>query len=274
MSSQFATLLRSAADGEVVAPLLRAYLTDVHWEEDFAVHFRKGSDVRKPDGWFHPSAHPTWPERMLWWYITQPEALIPERMALENTISVTLGSAVHGFIETCLKHMGLLLTTDQLRDLGYTVNGGEPQAIDPEVRTKGHMDGILDVHLPDFPEPRYHHFEFKSANKEAIMSIDTMDTPAFIKKWPGYYAQVQEYLRMTGFSVSVVVMMQMGFPWTLREFHIPANRQYQVDVAGKYHRVLRAAESGVMPAPCCSVGSAESKRCPARGICPQAGGGQ
>lgn len=268
----FQGLLSSASDGEVVAPLLKAYLTDATWESSFDVRFQRGSTYRPPDGWFHPSQHPTWPERMLWWYLTQPERLIPERLAPENTISITMGTAVHSLIESALQDLGLILTTAELRELGYTVHGGEAEAIDPEVMSRGHMDGILRAHIPSHPSVEYHHFEFKTAGEVALRQVDSMDLDGFIAKWPTYYAQVQEYLRMTGFPLSVVVFMQMGFPWTMKEFHVPANRQYQVDVAGKYLRVIEASKTGVMPPPCCSVDSAQAKACPARGICPQAGG--
>mgnify|MGYP000862407070 FL=1 len=269
-ASIFRGIAKDPREGLVLKPLLHSYLFDAEWAGDFSIEFKKGSDRRVPDGWFHPSEHPRWPERRLYYYMTQPEAMIGENFAYMSTLSVTMGKAMHGFIESCLQHLGLLLTTDELRDLGFDVNpkDGEPSVSRPDTNSRGHMDGILKVHLPRWPTAPYHHFEFKTSNNMKLGKIKDLDLDAFIEKWPDYYAQAQEYLRMTGLQVSVVLFLGMGFPWEIREFHIPANPQYQADTANKYRSVMAHAEKGIVPQPCCSPRSAEAKDCPARAVCP------
>lgn len=268
--SAFHGLMRTVQDGTVLKPLLHSYLYEAVWPEDFSIDFKKGSSRRDPDGWFHPSEHPNWPARMLWFYLTQPDKLVPEEFAYMNTLSVTIGSAMHGFIETCLKHMGLLLTPDELRAEGFEVNpiNGEPVSKDEATGSKGHKDGVLRIHLPAAPHRKLHLFEFKTSNDRKLSKIEDLDLMAFIETWPDYYAQAQEYLRMTGYDYSIVLFMAMGYPWEMREFHIPANPQYQADTAAKYLYVRQSVETGIMPPPCCSPRSKESRQCPARHVCP------
>lgn len=270
MPSKFNAIMRDAQHGTVVKPLLHSYLLDAKWTSDFAITFKKGPTSRKPDGWFHPSEHPSWQARQLYYLITQPDDLDAELLEYKSTLAVTVGTAMHGFIEMCLKDIGILLGPERLRELGFQVHpkSGEPAVSDPEAGSRGHMDGVLEIFLPDFPKEPYPLFEFKTSNENVLRKIEDLDLEAFIRMFPEYYAQAQEYLRMSGRSVSVVLFMQMGFPWTLKEFHIPANPRYQRGVQMKYLQVRKAVEEGELPEACCGPGSKEAKSCPARGICP------
>lgn len=269
-ASAFKGLMKEVQTGTVLKPLLHAYLYEAVWPEDFAITFAKGSSRRDPDGWFHPSEHPTWPARMLFFYLTQPDKLIAEEFAYMNTLSVTFGSAAHGFIETCLKHLGLLLTPDELRAEGFEVNpfNGEPVARDPQAGSTGHMDGVLRLHLPAAPDRKLHLFEFKTSNERKLRQLDDLDLQKFIEIWPDYYAQAQEYLRMTGYAYVILLFMSLGYPWEMREIHIPANPRYQADTEARYLYVRHAAETGIMPEPCCSPRSKDAANCPARAVCP------
>ena len=201
-NSIFRSIITDARQGTVIKPLLHSYLFEADWPEDFSITFKKGSSTRPPDGWFHPSQHPTWPERMLWFYLTQPDKMISEKFAYMNTMSVTVGTAMHGFIETCLRHIGILAGPDTLQELGFSVNSrdGEPGAEDRPRLSRGHMDGVVRVSVPQYLEYPYHLFEFKSSNEMALRSIDDLDLEGFMKKWPTYYAQAQEYLRISGMN--------------------------------------------------------------------------
>jgi hypothetical protein len=266
--SAFAEGLKEIRKGTVIKPMLQAYLYDAEFPVNLTIKFKKGTQQRSPDGLFHPSEHPTWPDRMLWFYVTKPDKMQPELMRYMNTLSVTFGTAAHHFIEQCLKDMKLLLTEAELRDLGYEVHRGEPRATDDELGCIGHMDGIVRIAVPSMPKVGQHLFEFKTGNEWALGSIDDLDTDAFKKKWPGYYAQAQDYLRMTRFKMSIVLMMQMGYPWTMREFHIERSEQFIHDLDAKYRRVRLAVERNRMPDACCMPGSAQAKKCPARTVCP------
>lgn len=271
--SIFATVAKKAGQGLILAPRLQAYLYDAEWPEDFSITFRKGANSRPPDGWFHPSEHPVWPARMLYYLLAQPSGMQREMMEHGNTLSVTMGTAMHGFIEVCLTHIGILLNHEQLIEQGFQIDraSGEPMVIDEEAGSRGRMDGILWVPsgaIGVLEGLDLAHFEFKTSNNQTLQSIDDLDLDAFIAKWPGYYAQAQEYLRMSGLRATVLLFLGMGYPWTIREFHIPANPRYQEDVRTKYLEVRAHVQRGTMPPPCCVSGSKEAKACPARTICP------
>jgi hypothetical protein len=271
--SIFSSITRQVQSGLIVAPALRAYLFDAQWPEDFTITFSKGQNYRPPDGWFHPSEHPTWPARMLYFLMTQPEEMQREYMEHGNTLAVTMGTAVHGFIEVCLKHIGLLLREHELIEQGFAINphSGEPMVEDKEAGSRGSMDGI--IRLPTgsggvFAGHRLAHFEFKTTNNNVLQKVTDLDLDDFISRWPSYYAQAQEYLRMSGLPGTILVFVGMGYPWHIREFHIPANPRYQTDVRDKYLLVRHHVAAGKMPDACCTIGSKESKSCPARFVCP------
>jgi hypothetical protein len=271
LTPAFRRVANAAAKGTVLKPLLHSYLFEARWKEDMTLVLGKADGPRAPDGWFHPSTHPLWPERMLFYYITQPDLIVPEPLEYMGTMSVTIGTLMHLFIQECLRDQGVLLGPGQLRAEGIVCDEkGEPFLVDEECGSRGHTDGITSVHLPLFPAYERQNFEFKSGNIMKLSKIQDLDLEAFKTTWPHYWAQQQEYLRMSGYQVSVVLMLAMGYPWELREFHIPADERWQIQVRDKYLRVRAAAEIDQAPMPCCGVGSAESRSCPARTVCPVA----
>lgn len=265
----FRTLIKDAVHGTVLKPMLHAYLYEARWPEDIHFTLTKADGPRKPDGWFHPSTHPLWPERMLYYYLTEPDLMLDEPLEYMGTMSVTIGTMMHLFIQECLRGHGVMLTPDQLRADGIQCDDkGEPALVDEEAGSRGHTDGIVACELPLYPGVGRQSFEFKTSNDMTLSKIDDLDIEAFKTKWPHYWAQQQEYLRMSGYQVSVVLMLAMGYPWTMREFHIPSDERFQHQVRDKYLSVREAAEDRQPPLPCCGVRSKEAKACPARTICP------
>lgn len=261
--------MQDAVQGTVLKPLLHAYLYEARWKEDMLLTLSKRDGPREPDGWFHPSEHPLWPERMLYYYLSAPESMVPEPLAYMGTMSVTIGTLMHLFIQECMRDHGVLLSHAQLIAEGIPCDEkGEPSLIDEEVGSRGHTDGITNVHLPDYPDLARQTFEFKTSNDFKLKGINDLDNEAFKEKWPVYWAQQQEYMRMSGYRVAIVLFLGMGFPWNLREFHIPADERFQSQIKEKYLRVRHAVEVGQPPAPCCGPRSIEAKACPARTVCP------
>ena len=259
-SPQFRTLLKSIGNEEVLVPLLRSALHDPSFKA-FTVEV-EGFVARPPDGWFWPSTHPLWNERLLYQYLTTPNYLIWEPMDPTGTLAVTGGTFFHTFVQTVLVREGSLLKQPKVCGCGREhPERAEVYLVDEDAGTRGHSDGI--VHDGSG-------FEFKSMTP---LKLDRMPrgTPTddevlkwFRTKCPDYYAQAQEYLRMSGRDRMIVVILSMTYPFNMREIHVIRDREYAHRTREKYLRVRAAAERGV--APRCECGP-QTKECPARGIC-------
>jgi hypothetical protein len=258
-----------AHDGLVMKPLIEQVFYDVEYPEDLTIRFRKHNLDHGPDGWFHPSTHPLWSERRLWHYLVNPSSFIPEPMEPQNNLSVTIGEALHGFMGFMLTEHGLLLPRPQEICRCGNEKCDEWYWEDPNTGARGHSDGVGTVAIPTMPGVNLTNFEFKSRSPRAKV-IPDLDLDAFKAKYPTYFAQQQEYMRMSGYVVTVVIMMSVGYPWEVTEIHIPYDPKFALGVRDKYLRVRDAAAKVEMPPPCCNYGSPQAQACEFRAICPVA----
>ena len=261
-SANFSRIVKGLGDGTVLNPLLHSYLYEASIPEAFSVYFHRHSMKREPDGWFHPSEHPLWPARKLWLYARDPASCIVLPKEYMGALSVTIGTAVHSFIQMCLHDMGVLVMVER------KVNGQvellpEHAVEDLALRSLCSMGGLLTLKSP----ARHMVGQPFESNSSTIMpppTLKDLDLEAFKKTWPDYYVQVQEYMRMSGLRVAVVLFMAMGYPWELREFHVPYDPIIAQGVAEQY----RLAVQPDMPQPCCAPGSKTAKACEMRLRCP------
>lgn len=253
-----------------LVPLVEAYLRASKFPKVFDVTFRDEGQERVPDGFFHPSTHPTMPARQLYYYLTaDPDDLIPEDIGYENRMAMIMGTAVHSFIQTCLIAAKLLI-----KPTGTCVACGKQHgtrkgqcdefgAIDKTLGRRGHMDGILDI-----PEWGRGLFEFKTINPKACYGLSHGNLEWLKTKKPDYYAQVQDYLDMTGMQKAIILFCILGFPWKLVEIEVPYDAAFVIALKRKYQEVRDAEKVGVPPDPCCAPRSKEAKACFARQVCP------
>jgi hypothetical protein len=269
VTPQFKRIVTGAAAGLVAKPILHNYLHLGKFPKEFSVTFKQQGAPRKPDGYFHPSTHPMWTERQLYYYLVEPEKMKPEPLGALGALSVTVGTAMHDLVEVCLQDAGILTRPEGIcvccgREHG-TKKGQcrEWGAMDEATKSRGHMDGRLFV-----PEWGHAGFEFKTSNMMKMARIEDNDIEGFKIKWPQYYYQVQEYLRLTGLQRYVVLFLGMGFPWDMLEFVIPRDDAHIFAMEQKYTRVLAAVAAGVPPEPCCAPRSSQARECPHRLSCP------
>ena len=258
----FSHTLRDAESGTIIKPLLRNYLYDAEFPE-FDLHFAK-KGRRKPDGWFHPSTHPLMQERELWLYLTRPDDFPVERLDFMSTLNVTFGTVLHEFVEMCLTDMGL-----RPKDLNRCTTCPpknrctEPGAVDEETGSRGHMDGKLDFSRLSVPKHmEFPGLEFKSRSR--ALTFGDLDLEAFKVKFPEYYAQVQEYMRISGLRGFIVFFIQWATPWEMTEIHIPYDRAEAHRIRDKYLTVREAERTDVAPA-CCRMQGKRS--CSIRKMC-------
>ena len=257
-TGRFKRIIDAAENNTRLIPILYGYLEGGKLPDPFTVKVRGGTGDRKPDDWFHPSSHPLLTERQLYYYLTDPGAWEPDPFAYTIKMSTLIGSMVHDVVETGLTDLGYLIKPE-----GTCPACGLPQpskckehgAIDVETGSRGHVDGLLKWGDG---------FEFKTSIPWALKDMRNNDVEAFRIKWPYYYAQVQEYMRMMGLASYIVLVWSMGNPWDMREFTIEADPFYQEQTRQKYLAVREAVRLGEPPSMCCQAGSAQSKSCPAR----------
>lgn len=256
----FDQVIKSNETGSVLAPVLYSYLIQGRLPDPLKVKVRGGTGDRPPDGWFHPSSHPLLTSRQLYYYLVDPDAWRPKPFDYTIKMSALIGSLVHEIIETALQDLGFLMIPR-----GTCASCGMPQplkckefgAVDAEAGTRGHLDGQLNI------EGVVSGFEFKTCHPNVLSRVPENDLEAFKTKWPYYFSQVQEYMRMTGLRLFTVLFWSMGNPWEMKEFQVPFDPEYSGSVRAKYLEARRAVEMGSPPPPCCSPGSPTAKSCPA-----------
>jgi hypothetical protein len=259
-SGNFRTLMRSIGNEEVLVPMARAALSDPTFK-DFTVKV-EGFRKRPSDGWFWPSTHPLWPERLLHTYLTRPQDLIPEPLDPNGTLAITGGIFFHTFLQTVLVREKILVQQPEVCGCGIKhPERAEVFLVDDDAGTRGHADGV--VHEGSG-------FEFKSMTP---LKLDRMPQGPptdegvlgwFRTKCPDYYAQAQEYLRMSGRDRQIVLILSLTYPFTMREIHVRPDRRVQFETRDKYLRVREMVEHGVSPRCLCPIAG---NACPSRGVC-------
>lgn len=260
----FSGAMRDAKKGMILKPILGNYLFDASFPAH-TVRFPKEDMERKPDGWFHPSEHPLWTERALYAYLAHPHQMVIEKKDYMGSLSVTVGKAMHSFIQMCLTDAKVMPKGLQKCTVcPPTAKCKEPGVIDREAGTRGHMDGVLDLSALSVPqEAERSVFEFKTTNDRKLSKVDDLDLDKYREVFPHYYAQNQEYLRMSGLRFLVVFFLAMGYPWQMKEIHVPYDPTYALKIRDKYLRVRQAVADQAPARDCCGL----AKGCPARGTC-------
>lgn len=276
MSSRFRRLADIHDTALVLKPRLEAYLHGANFPDVFTVTFHKAGKVRKPDGFFHPSTHPRWTARQLYYYLTAPGRVEEEQLDYESRMAVTMGTAVHGFVEMCIRDMGAMIpltgTCVACKRPHGTKKGqcDEFGAMDEGLGSRGHMDGVLSIALAGtYWVPGVGGLEFKTTNpKAAGARLKDNDLEGFKATWPDYYDQVQNYMEITGLRQFLVIVAVLGFPWKMIEFQIPYDPGHAFGIRRKYQEARDHEKMGTPPDPCCAPRSKESRACPVRSACP------
>lgn len=235
-----------AADGCLVKPLFYQWVMAA---ESIPLNLLVERPAqRRPDGWFHASAHPMATERELWLWLAG--RTIPEDMGYTSKMAVMFGSLAHAVFEAFLDWMGVSepLPPGDCPACGrprrplrarpsqrYCTEHGFAHA---GTRARCHLDGIL-----GFGDDRYG-FDLKTIWTLGLRGVPDMDPDAFREKWPRYWAQMQECMRLSGLRRYIVLFLTMGSPWELREFHFDFDPEFAVATEGKYRRVISLWEQG------------------------------
>ncbi|MFH8483141.1 hypothetical protein [Streptomyces sp. NPDC018055] len=261
------TFRRMAAQAETLRliPLIENAVRACAFPDPFTVTFRAYTATRKPDGWFHPSTHPTMDERKLYYYLTDPDRWVEETFEYGPRMSVLMGSATHEIFQNVMTEIGLLRPPKGtcvccLRPHGHGPGQCNEWGVrDDRLKRRGHIDGFAD--LPDHDGDEV--FDLKTSDPRVLKNVENNDLELFKKKWPKYYGQFQDYLALTGKLQGVVLFLAMSEGWVMREFTILRDEAYIARLETKYRTVLQYVDKGTPPPVACCSGGATARRCPA-----------
>lgn len=236
-----ATTARWAAAGCLIKPVLQEFFQrDV--QLDLRIRFTRVMD-RPYDGWFHSSVHPGQPEYNLWLYLAHPEKVKRERMGYVGAMSTMFGTITGEVLKEALRQAGIAVRVPK----GTCAACGLPQpskcaehgAADEDTRSRGHLDDIA-----SFPDKGTYGIDWKTIHPYGLSKAPDMDPVFFREHWPHYWAQGQDYMRLTGLRRFIFFFLGLGNPWEMREYHIDFDPVFCFEVEAKYKRVIQLWRSG------------------------------
>jgi hypothetical protein len=240
-----------AAEGCLVKPFWYQWVMDPATVFSVNVMVDKPTE-RRPDGWFHASQHPLAGERELYQWMTG--TVKQDKRSYTMQASAMMGSLGHACIESLLDWMGVAVPLPP----GECPACGKPRRplrarpsrryctewgfADEATRARCHLDSILDMSRSgaawQLGGPSVYGFDFKTIYPMGLSKIPDMNLAFFREKWPHYWAQMQECMRMTGLRQYIVFFLGFGNPWDTKEYHVPFDPEFAAATEAKYRRVL------------------------------------
>ena len=269
-SRQFRSVLVGVSNKEVLVPRLRAFFSGVPAFPVVSIPIRR-FERREADGWFHPSEHPMWTARQLYYYLVNSTNFHSRELDVVGVLAVTQGVFWHYFIQAVMEDLGLLRVIDSKGENSW--DRVECPVEDKRLRSRGSMDGIINSdNIPVLEHDESFEFKSMSVNKMSGCPQGPPDAPARLAWWkeknPGYYFQSQEYLRLSGLAATRVLIMGIQAPFPMIELRVPYSYTEASKTADKYALAVQGAADGVPPDPCCNIGSAQARDCFVRYYCP------
>lgn len=242
-----------AAEGCLIKPIFLAFFQDPSIEFEFDLKVRRPIP-REPDGWFHASQHPMASDQELYEWMTGRVA--EDTFGYIGLMSVMFGSLGHAVFEAMLDRMGVAVPLPvtncpacgrprrQLRARAdprkYCTEHG---FIHRATRSRCHLDAIADFgELTGVDFKTIHQFGFKKTS--AHPAVPDMDAEAFKARWPEYWAQGQECMRLSGLRKYIFFFLTLGNPWETREFHFEFDPEFAWNTEQRYLKAIERAARG------------------------------
>jgi hypothetical protein len=255
----FRTVARYASDGCLLKPLLTQFFTS---PDAFRMTIRTAKPLdRAPDDWFHASTHPGLSEAELVTYLRGETPSRPDDFGYVGRMSVMFGTIMHEVTRQALGKLKLMVPVDRgwcaACGLKQPTTCREHGLCQKLTRSRGHMDGILDFSgtlrnlrafrdvvtgefVVEVPQDIYG-FDLKTIKPMILSKAPDMDLEFFRGKWPHYWWQMQEYMRLSGLRSFIVLFIALGNPWDVREYHIPFDSTAAFEIESKYTAALKTA---------------------------------
>lgn len=247
----YKSIFQRLARREMLLPYFEHAMLSDNWPSSYTITVDSSPYYGAGDGFFHPSSHAVSSRyvqagaRYLW-YLFNPRykgRLVFERRSVQAEMTLAMGSAIHSVVQTQFMQAGLL----------------RPENVEYEyVNVEHHVRGRIDF-IVDHPSGRRLPVELKTQNANAF---NRQDAPK-----PEWEAQLSLGLDNCGEDLGVLMVVEAGWPYRMKEFPVSRNDSLLTQIYTKFDQVREALDLGVPPRPCCSLGSDEMKACPARFVC-------
>ena len=238
-------LLKRLSQKELLIPYLENSLIADNWPEKYTVEVDSSPYTGTGDGWFHPSSHALKDERWLYYNLhpDHKDNVIQERNTLQRALTLSMGSALHAVVQTQFL-MAKLITKDDIEV--------------PSKSEQHHARGSMDFRI-NHPNGHKYGIEFKTQNSR---SFDLEQVPKAT-----WVAQLNCYLDWNNLEEGIILVMESGFPYRMKEFHIVLDPKLLGEVYDRWDRVLEAIADNNPPQFCCALGSQTMDSCSHRNSC-------
>jgi len=249
-ASPYASILRSLADKDLLLPYFRNAMLAQKWPDTYQITIDSGPYYGHGDGYFHPSTHGLMGARELYYrfHPDHRDKLIHEQRSVQSEMTMAMGSALHGVVQTQFQMAGLIPGPEQC----------EVEYVIAEHHVRGRVDFI--AHHPT--EGRIP-VELKTQNSRGF------DMQTQIKD--SWDAQLSMGLHGTGYATGILLVLESGYPYRMKEFRVNRNDALLSQIFTKFDYVRECIAADTPPEHCCSLGSVQMQSCPARFECWQAG---
>jgi hypothetical protein len=244
-SGIYGSIFKRLQSKELILPYFEHAMLADRWPESYSVLIDSSPYYGHNDGYFHPSSHAMMGARELYYRFhpdTRDLVLIEKRM-LQSHMTLAIGSALHGVLQTQMQMAGLVKPKNI-----------EWEYVNSEHNVRGRIDWIVD----------------HPTGQEIPVEMKTMNHYKFDKQTeikPSWDAQLSIGLDNFGADFGILLLVETGYPFHMREFRVPRNDQLLSEIYRKFDYVRECIELNTPPKHCCPYDSLTMKACQARVVC-------
>lgn len=237
----FDNLVQSIGRRDLVLPHFESALMSGRWPESYTVTIDSGPYYGAGDGYFHPSTHPLLPARQLY-YMFHPDTrdkMVRERRTTQLEWVLAQGTALHSIFQAQLQMCGLCQPEDT--EVEYVIHDH-------------HVRGRIDMMINHPTEGRI------------LGELKTRTSYLYVRQEgpePSWVAQVNLGLDAMDCDLGVLIMVEAGMPFRMREFHIQRDRELLDAIYAKFDLVRQSISDNAPPEPSCE----DKSKCCARDVC-------
>jgi len=250
--SRFDSVLDRLYRDEIILPYFESSMLSDTWPEKYTIEIDSSPyyglvdeagdahEAGSGDGYFHPSTHAVMTEAELYarFHPQLRSGIPPERRNITSMMTLAMGSALHGVVQTQFE-MARLMEHGQ----------AEVEFLNKERGIRGRLDMVVE-------HPKYGKLPVEMKTQNSYSFANQHDI-----KWI-WDAQLSIGMTETGFDFGVLLLVEAGWPYRMREFPVRRNDALVSDVYAKWERVREHLALDTRPRCACPLGSAKEKSCP------------